>query len=211
MSKREQSKQRLLEAGLNVFSRYGYLGATTRTIAQEAQTNISVIAYHFGNKEGLYHAVIESFISDITEQLGPVVFHLGLLLNESHPKSYYQDKLILLLSNITLATLDPVTKKIGSIMIQEQINPSAAADIIFERYTSQMLGLVKLLLAKITDLSEDESTILAQCLIGEALMFNIMNVNLTRMLEVTKIGEKQVQLLQKIIAKQVKSYLTEES
>ncbi len=56
----QQTRQRLLDAGLAVFSEVGYHGATIREIAGRAGTNIAAISYHFGGKDGLYTAVVRS-------------------------------------------------------------------------------------------------------------------------------------------------------
>jgi AcrR family transcriptional regulator len=56
----QQTRQRLLDAGLAVFSEVGYHGATIREIAGRGGTNIAAISYHFGGKDGLYSAVVRS-------------------------------------------------------------------------------------------------------------------------------------------------------
>ena len=49
-----ETRQRLVEAALDVFGRYGFEGATTRQIAREAKANLAAIVYHFGSKEALH-------------------------------------------------------------------------------------------------------------------------------------------------------------
>ena len=53
----EQSRERLLRAGLALFSQHGFSKTSTREIAETAQTNIAAISYYFGDKAGLYRAV----------------------------------------------------------------------------------------------------------------------------------------------------------
>lgn len=50
------ARQRLLEAALALFAEHGYSGASTRSIAQAAGTNLAAIRYYFGDKQGLYRA-----------------------------------------------------------------------------------------------------------------------------------------------------------
>lgn len=59
-----QTRLRLLEAGLAVFSEVGYHGATIREIAGRAGTNIAAISYHFGGKDGLYAEVVRSAFAE---------------------------------------------------------------------------------------------------------------------------------------------------
>jgi AcrR family transcriptional regulator len=60
----QQTRLRLLDAGLAVFSEVGYHGATIREIAGRAGTNIAAISYHFGGKDGLYAEVVRSAFAE---------------------------------------------------------------------------------------------------------------------------------------------------
>jgi len=53
----EQSRERLLHAGLRLFATQGYAKTSTREIAEAAHTNVAAISYYFGDKAGLYRAV----------------------------------------------------------------------------------------------------------------------------------------------------------
>jgi TetR/AcrR family transcriptional regulator, regulator of cefoperazone and chloramphenicol sensitivity len=51
------TRQRLLEAALEVFARDGFRGATIERICRRADANIAAAHYHFGDKRRLYAAV----------------------------------------------------------------------------------------------------------------------------------------------------------
>ena len=53
----EQSRERLLHAGLRLFATQGFSKTSTREIAEAANTNVAAISYYFGDKAGLYRAV----------------------------------------------------------------------------------------------------------------------------------------------------------
>jgi TetR/AcrR family transcriptional regulator, regulator of cefoperazone and chloramphenicol sensitivity len=55
-----ETEKRLLEAAGEVFAEYGYRAATVRQICEKARANIAAVNYHFGNKDGLYMAVLRS-------------------------------------------------------------------------------------------------------------------------------------------------------
>ncbi|HXX81597.1 MAG TPA: TetR/AcrR family transcriptional regulator [Thermodesulfovibrionales bacterium] len=55
------TKHKILEAGLKSFSREGYLGATTREIAREANVAEVTLFRHFRSKEMLFEEVISSY------------------------------------------------------------------------------------------------------------------------------------------------------
>lgn len=61
---KDNSKDKLIEAGRKLFSKVGYDAATVKDIADEARLNISLVSYHFGGKEGLYRACLEEFAKD---------------------------------------------------------------------------------------------------------------------------------------------------
>jgi AcrR family transcriptional regulator len=53
----EQSRERLVQAALNLFAHQGFSKTSTREIAEAAGTNLAAIRYYFGDKAGLYRAV----------------------------------------------------------------------------------------------------------------------------------------------------------
>jgi AcrR family transcriptional regulator len=55
----DETRARLFEAATVIFSELGYQGATTRMICERAQANPAAVNYHFGDKLGLYTAVLE--------------------------------------------------------------------------------------------------------------------------------------------------------
>ena len=58
---RANTKQQLLEATLKLISEKGYLGATTREIAQEAGVTELTLFRHFGSKEKLFEELLNSY------------------------------------------------------------------------------------------------------------------------------------------------------
>lgn len=58
------TREALLEAGLFCFSERGFEGTSLRMVADRAGRNVSLIAHHFGNKEGLYLAVFKDMLAE---------------------------------------------------------------------------------------------------------------------------------------------------
>ncbi|GAB4484338.1 MAG: TetR/AcrR family transcriptional regulator [Thermodesulfovibrionales bacterium] len=61
MKTARDTRTRILEAGLALFSKKGYLGATTREIALEAGVAELTLFRHFTSKERLFEAVIQEY------------------------------------------------------------------------------------------------------------------------------------------------------
>ena len=62
---REARRQILLTAGLAVFARNGYEGASIRAIAQEAGVAQGLLYSYFASKEVLLHAIFEASMNDV--------------------------------------------------------------------------------------------------------------------------------------------------
>src|ERR1700731_121655 len=54
------TRAKIIKAASRAFAQHGYEGASIRTIVGEADVNQAAINYHFGSKEGLYRAVLQT-------------------------------------------------------------------------------------------------------------------------------------------------------
>lgn len=63
------TRDRLLGAARRVFALEGYAGASIRRITGEAGVNLGAVTYHFGSKEGLYHAVLEEVLTPLRDRV----------------------------------------------------------------------------------------------------------------------------------------------
>jgi AcrR family transcriptional regulator len=76
--KKADTKERLFDASLKLISEKGYLGATTREIAHEADVTELTLFRHFGSKERLFTEVLSkyTFLPRLKELL-PELEHLS--------------------------------------------------------------------------------------------------------------------------------------
>ena len=65
----DETRSRLIDAARSIFAEVGYQTATTRQICVRAKANAAAVNYHFGDKLGLYTAVLKSVIGDSQSQL----------------------------------------------------------------------------------------------------------------------------------------------
>jgi AcrR family transcriptional regulator len=68
---REATEERLLLAAEQIFSKFGFKGATTRMIAQKADINVALITRYFDGKYGLLLKLVERKAIEMHETLLP--------------------------------------------------------------------------------------------------------------------------------------------
>jgi AcrR family transcriptional regulator len=79
------TQKRLLDATLKLISEKGYLGATTREIAQEAQVTELTLFRHFGTKERLFEELLKNHtflprLKELLPELESLAYEDGLKL-----------------------------------------------------------------------------------------------------------------------------------
>jgi AcrR family transcriptional regulator len=63
----QETRERLLEAAERLFAERGFNEVTVREICAQAHANVAAVNYHFGDKLGLYRAVLHVAIEAIRE------------------------------------------------------------------------------------------------------------------------------------------------
>ena len=69
----DRARLKLMTVAEKLFAEKGFHGTSTRDLARESGMNISLISYYFGNKEGLYKAILMDFAEQAMQQLGQIV------------------------------------------------------------------------------------------------------------------------------------------
>lgn len=64
----ERTKERIFQAATKIFAKKGFDGARVDGIAAEAGVNKQLLYHHFGNKDGLFTAVLERAYESIRHQ-----------------------------------------------------------------------------------------------------------------------------------------------
>ena len=75
--KGDETRERILDAAVQVFSKKGYSGAGVREIAREANVNLAMIGYYFDNKAGLFKAIVNRFFDRYGKAIHPVMADLS--------------------------------------------------------------------------------------------------------------------------------------
>lgn len=61
----DSTRDRILTVARALFAQHGYRGTSVRAITKEAGANLGAVTYHFGTKNALYEAVIDSLVGPL--------------------------------------------------------------------------------------------------------------------------------------------------
>ena len=115
------TEQRLLEAAGEIFAEYGYRAATVRQICEKAKANVAAINYHFGDKDGLYLAVLRH-LNKVRAEKNPTRSGLS-------PKATAEQKLSAFVAALLHRMLDEDSPDWHmKLMAREMIEPTHALD-----------------------------------------------------------------------------------
>lgn len=182
------TRDRLIRAGLTLFSRQGLDGVRTRQLVDEAGVNQSAIPYHFGGKEGVYAAVLEHVAAGIVDRLdlsrpmAPSVDAARLAL-----RSLMRDfARILLNSEMSIA---------GSLLlVREQLRPTERFDALNTRLFVPLHTNVADFVADIRgeERGRRDQVFRAHAILGQALAFVVAREALLRRLDTPALSPEDV-------------------
>lgn len=184
----DDTRERLLAAGLELFGHYGYEGVTTRMLAAAAKVNQHAIPYHFGGKEGVYLAVTERLCSTVRARLAPVLARIreALAAQEEGEGAAAVPALLL---ELTLAlgriVFDPEHRSAWfTFLTREQFHPTAAFDLLYRDFTAPAHALVGELVGRLTGQAPEapETILLTHAYLGQIVAFAAARATLNRRL-----------------------------
>ena len=167
MQAKQETEQRLLEAAGEVFAARGFRAATVREICQRAGANVAAINYHFGDKEGLYFAVLKSG-SEAALKKYPPTLDLG-------PTATAAERLHAFVRSLLFRIVDKGQPSWhGKLIAHEMAEPTKALtaliDDVYGPVLQQLESIVQELLGRRTP-----PPVLRQCLLsilGQCLYFH---------------------------------------
>jgi AcrR family transcriptional regulator len=127
-----ETRLRLLEAAGETFAQLGFRDATVRDICKRASANVAAVNYHFGDKERLYVATLEHWIT-ASYQRFPPDGGLG-------PGEPAVARLRALIRSLLLRLLIDGRASIhGKLLARELFDPTPAFDLQFKTALAPML------------------------------------------------------------------------
>jgi TetR/AcrR family transcriptional regulator, regulator of cefoperazone and chloramphenicol sensitivity len=183
----ERTRQKLIQAGIEIFGKYNFEATTTRTLADRAGVNLAAIPYHFKNKEGLYHAVIRHIVEDGGRSIRSAVSEINKELEqgEASPDHCFT-MLCRLLSEMVSTMLGiPEAKSWAGIVLREQMEPTKGFDIIYGELILPVQLCCFRLIARIMNGNPDDPEIMlkAMTILGQLLIFRMAREAVVRTLK----------------------------
>ena len=158
------TKSRLMEAAGRVFSEKGFKAATVRDICRLAGANVAAVHYHFGDKAGLYKALLDEAF-----ELGLKRYPPDMGLADDAPA---EQRLFAFVHSFLLRMLgDGRDAWCGKLMALELNEPTPALDHLVERYITPMSRRLRRiaadLLADGTKPDDDRAFLCAMSIAGQ--------------------------------------------
>jgi len=205
------TRARLIEAALDVFGRLGFEGASTRQIAKEADANLAAIVYHFGSKEALHIAVAEHIVARVRERIGPTIAAAATPEATATREGARQAFAKLLSTLVDVLLGDADAERWSRFIIREQMQPTAAFDVIFS-FMGPSHGIGTRLVAIALGRDEDEEVRL-RCftILGQVIVFRVAQTLVLRRMGWSAIGEGERDTIKRIVIAQAMALLDVEA
>lgn len=177
----------IMEAAGKVFAEVGYSKATVRDICREAGANIAAINYHFGDKKGLYLAVLKHYQEIAFKTYPP---DLGIKKSQK-PEEKLQ---AYIRSFLTRIMDDGRPAWFGRLLAREFTEPTWAFDILVEETIRPSFQLLTEIVAEITGVSSKERFVrlCSMSIVGQCLYFRHSHPVITRLYPGESFGPKQI-------------------
>jgi AcrR family transcriptional regulator len=202
------ARDRLLEAGVDVFGKQGFDAATTRAIAKKAGVNIAAIPYYFNGKEGLYYDVVSFITGKLESQVESTLIEIEKWAAEG--KSNREEALVLLEKllekMINFMVGSPEAPRFARIVLREQLYPSSAYDIIFNRIMAPLITAVTKMVATATGETPSRvASLRALTLIGQIIVFRVARETMVRALDLEGYSSEETSEIRGVILEQTRN------
>ncbi len=199
----DSTKQKLLDAGLEVFGRMGYEAATTRIIAQKAKVNLAAIPYHFGSKENLYNVVVQFIADTIAGLFQQTLKKIDELLADpdTSREALFGGLELALRSFGSLVVGSPLASRLAPIILREQMEPTPAFDRLYEGGIGQAQQAVHRLVARLLGRPEGdpEALVQAHAIWGQVMVFRAARELALRRMRRKNFSDDQLDLIFNVV------------
>ncbi|WP_345815756.1 CerR family C-terminal domain-containing protein [Paraburkholderia sp. PREW-6R] len=208
----DETRNRIIEAAVDLFGEHGFDGASTRDIAARAGVNAPALQYYFENKEGVYHACIEAMTDRAWQTLGPPVEHAQKVLSEDADTETLIDAFIGIqdaIADTALAKASKPGRRLFFAREQAGYEPDSATKIISSRIREPLNNATAGLVARISGRAADDpiTLIRAFSLHGQLMVFHVAHRSTLTFLGWKTIDAEKAELLRSTIHAQTRALL----
>lgn len=180
----DDTRRRLIEAGMVLFGSKGYEATTTRTLADEAGVNLAAIPYHFGGKDGLYMAVAQAVIEKLGAEMGGFLTEVEREIEQGVASPHQAMALIerLMADFAEVVLMRPDAEHWLCFLMREQMEPTDVFPVLYESPVKRMRVLMVGLLSIISglDASSVRLRLTAVELLGLVYVFRVARASVLR-------------------------------
>lgn len=204
------SRERLLEAAVDVFGKHGFEAATTRMIAREAGVNLAAIPYYFSGKEGLYHAAVAHIVEKIETKAGATFRKMASLASEAElsPKAALDGMEALLEAVVNFMVGSPEAARVARIILREQLDPSSAYDIIFKRVMTPVIDAIAGFTAAVSGADSYRTAKLrAMAIMGQIMAFRVARETAVRSMGLVGYSPEETEKIRSIVLEHTRAII----
>jgi TetR/AcrR family transcriptional regulator, regulator of cefoperazone and chloramphenicol sensitivity len=172
------TKKRIIETAGNIFAELGFQNATVREICRQAGVNIAAINYHFGDKKGLYLAVLK-YGKDSAFQKHP----LDIMSDKSSsPEERLKDFLSRFIGRVKECH-EGEFPWIRKLIAHELLRPTEGLDMVAEEGIRPIFKILSTIVREILgrDATEDTINLCCASVVGQSLFFFYAQPMITRL------------------------------
>jgi AcrR family transcriptional regulator len=148
----DDTRDRLLQAGVRLFGEHGFRKVTVRQICTAAKANVAAVNYHFGDKLGLYREVLQTAI-DAMRATSDAAREAG---RGQPPETQLRRFVEVFLQRILGSGSDAVHQ----LIVREMNDPTAALDDIVEQGVRPRIEYLSGVVARILDCKPDDRRVI---------------------------------------------------
>ncbi|WLE60576.1 CerR family C-terminal domain-containing protein [Burkholderia plantarii] len=174
----DETRQRIIEAAIELFGERGFAGASTRDIAARAGVNAPALQYYFENKEGVFRACADAIADTACGAFGQPLDHARAMLDAQAGVETLIDAFLGIMHAISERMFTaPKTVHQRMFFAREQagLEPNVATEILMERIRRPLNDVCAELVGRISGLDPESpvTRIRAFSLLGQLTVFHI--------------------------------------
>ena len=172
------TKKRIIETAGSIFAESGFQNATVREICKQAGVNIAAINYHFGDKKGLYLAVLK-YGKDSAFQKHPLDIMSG---KSSSPEDRFKDFVSRFIGRVRECH-EGEFPWVRKLIAHELLRPTEGLDMVAEEGIRPIFKILSTIVRQILgrDATEDTINLCCASVVGQSLFFFYAQPMITRL------------------------------